>query len=170
MNTSVGSNAPSTVTAVGSHVRTKVVNSSGSIPCTLPLGNGGTYVSPQVSWEWPSNSCSIACSVNNGVGNNAPGGLVARSVPHVFLPACQNVYPTESMMSVLPLGKFSGQSESEVSEQFTDLIEQFEVVASAYCWDDRTKLVNLTTRLRGQAFAYYRSSSTQQRNDNTIPV
>ena len=53
--------------------------------------------------------------------------LVARSVPHAFLPTYQNVYPTESMMSVLPL-RFSGESESELSEQFTDWIKQFELV------------------------------------------
>ena len=129
--TSIGNNAPSTVTAIGSHVRTQVfkINSSNSIPRTLPLGNGGTYVTLHVSWEWPSSSstCSIGCSANTGVGNNALGGLVARSVPHAFLPTYQNVYPTESMMSVLPL-RFSGESESELSEQFTDWIKQFELV------------------------------------------
>ena len=61
-----------------------------------------------------------------------------------------------------------GESDSEVSEQFTDWIEQFELVASAYYWDDHTKLVNLTTRLRGQAFAFYQLCNTL--NDYTILV
>ena len=63
-------------------------------------------------------------------------------------------------MGILPLLKFSG--ESEVSVQF---IEQFELVASAYHWYDHTKLGNLTTRFKGQAFAFYQPCSTQQRNN-----
>ena len=68
-------------------------------------------------------------------------------------------------MAVPPIGKFSGEYESEAGEHFTDWIEQFELVASVYHWDDRTKLVNLTTRLRGQAFAFYRLCNSQQLND-----
>ena len=64
-----------------------------------------------------------------------------------------------------PIGKFSGKHESEAGEHFTDWIEQFELVASVYHWNDRTKLVNLTTRLRGQAFAFYQSCNSQQWND-----
>ena len=68
------------------------------------------------------------------------------------------------------LGKFSGENESEAGEYFADWIEQFELVASVCHWDDRAKLVNLTTRLKGLAFAFYRSCSTQQRNDYTTLV
>jgi len=69
-------------------------------------------------------------------------------------------------MSIPPLGKFSGASnDSELGEQFQDWIEQFELVALVYNWDNRAKLVNLTMRLSGQAFAFYRSCSTQQRAD-----
>ena len=50
-------------------------------------------------------------------------------------------------MSLPALAKFSGKSELESEEQFTDYIEQFELVASAYHWDNHTKLVNLTTGL-----------------------
>ena len=59
----------------------------------------------------------------------------------------------------------SGEHECEAGEHIADWIEQFELVASVFHWDDRTKLVNLTTRLRDQAFAFYQSCSTQQRND-----
>jgi len=72
-------------------------------------------------------------------------------------------------ISVPPIGKFSGENESEAGELFTDWIEQFELVASVCHWDDHSKLVNLTTRLRGKVFAFYRSCSSQQRNDyNTL--
>ena len=63
-----------------------------------------------------------------------------------------------------------GESELESEEQFTKWIEQFELVVSAYHWDNHTKLVNLTTRLRGQAFVFYQSCSTQQQGDYDILV
>ena len=60
----------------------------------------------------------------------------------------------------------------EAGKLFTDWIEQFElpVVASVCLYDDHAKLVNLTTRLRGQAFAFYQSCSAQQQNNYTILV
>ena len=104
----------------------------------------------------------------NGVHSNnttttSAGVQVTSSVPHVYPFPCN--IPLMESMAVPPIGKFSGEHESEAGEHFTDWIEQFELVASVCHWDDRTKLVNLTTRLRGQAFAFYRSCSTQQRND-----
>ena len=43
------------------------------------------------------------------------------------------------------------------------------MVASVCHWDEKTKLVNLTTRLRGQAYAFYRSCATRQRGEyNTL--
>ena len=44
------------------------------------------------------------------------------------------------------------------------------MVASISNWDERTKLVNLTTRLRGQAYAFYKSCSVQQRGNYTTLV
>ena len=32
-------------------------------------------------------------------------------------------------------------------------------------WDERAKLINLNTRLRGQAYSFYRSCTAQQRGD-----
>lgn len=47
------------------------------------------------------------------------------------------------------IGKFSGECESEIGKQFTDWIEQFELVASAYHWDNRIKLVNNSYQVEG---------------------
>ena len=69
-----------------------------------------------------------------------------------------------------PIRKFSGEHESEAGEHFADWIEQFKLIASVCYCDDRTKLVNLTTRLRGQAFAFYWSCNTQKWNDYTTLV
>ncbi len=80
-------------------------------------------------------------------------------------------YPFSPMTAMLtqqqlpPINKFSGEDLSEGGEKFQDWIEQLEMVASICHWDNRTKLVNLTTRLKGQAYAFYRSCTTQQRGD-----
>ena len=49
-------------------------------------------------------------------------------------------------------------------ENFTDWKERFEMVAEAYHWDERTKFVNLVTRLCGQAYSFYRSCDGSQRS------
>lgn len=56
-----------------------------------------------------------------------------------------------------PLPKFSGETDSGKgdSETFADWRERFEMVAEAYRWDQPTKLVNLVTRLCGQAYSFY---------------
>ena len=64
----------------------------------------------------------------------------------------------------LPLGKFSGEG-TEDSETFEEWVEQLELLASAGEWDGKTKLVNLTTWLLGQAYAFYRLCTAQKRGD-----
>ena len=63
-----------------------------------------------------------------------------------------------------PLPKFSGEMDSGKgdSESFTDWKERFEMVAEACHWDECTKLVNLVTRLCGQAYSFYRSCGANQ--------
>ena len=62
-----------------------------------------------------------------------------------------------------PIPKFTGEDQSPGSETFQEWREQFEMVAGLGGWDHQAKLVNLTTRLRGQAYSFYRSCSLQQR-------
>ena len=62
-----------------------------------------------------------------------------------------------------PIGKFTGETDSREGETFEAWHEQFEMVASITHWDPQTKLVNLTTRLKGQAYTFYRSCTIQQR-------
>ena len=69
-----------------------------------------------------------------------------------------------------PIRKFSGEDISEGGESFKDWIDQLEMVASISNWDERTKLVNLTTRLRGQAYAFYKSCCVQQQGNYTTLV
>ena len=59
-----------------------------------------------------------------------------------------------------PLTKFNGKNCDGEGETFQDWIEQFEMVATVCHWDDQT---NLVTWLRGQAYAFSRSCTPQQR-------
>ena len=59
---------------------------------------------------------------------------------------------------------------TEESETFAEWLEQLELVAVACHWDEPTKLVKLVTRLKGQAFAFYRSCNATQRTQYPAPV
>ena len=64
-----------------------------------------------------------------------------------------------------PLAKFSGENQEINGETFQDWLEQFKMVAAIGQWDQHAMLVNLATRLRGQAYAFYRSCTSQQRTN-----
>ena len=59
---------------------------------------------------------------------------------------------------------------AEGGETFSEWLEQLELVATACRWDEPTKLVNLVTRLKGQAFLFYRSCDTTWRNQYSALV
>ena len=69
-----------------------------------------------------------------------------------------------------PIGKFSGESSLADGETFEAWHEQFEMVASVSHWDPQTKLVNLTTQLKGQAYTFYRSCAPHQRSSYDLLV
>ena len=58
--------------------------------------------------------------------------------------------------------KFTGEERQQGGETIEDWKEQFEMVATLGGWDERSKLVDLVTRLRGQAYSFYRSCTMQQ--------
>lgn len=47
-------------------------------------------------------------------------------------------------------------------ETFEEWLEQLELVATTYHWDDQTKIVNIATRLRGSASRFYCTCPPQQ--------
>ncbi len=79
--------------------------------------------------------------------------------------AMQSLLPAALLAQQLPpLAKFSGQTaQAADGETIQDWLDQFEMVATMYHWDQHAKLVNLATRLSGQAYAFYRSCTPQQR-------
>ncbi len=52
---------------------------------------------------------------------------------------------------------FTGEERNLSGESFEGWREQFEMIATLGGWDARTQLVNLVSRLRGQAYSFYRS-------------
>ena len=67
-----------------------------------------------------------------------------------------------SAQQVPTINKFSG-AETVDRETIEDWIEQIEIIADAFKWDEATKLVHLTTRLTSAALTFYRSCSADQR-------
>ena len=71
-----------------------------------------------------------------------------------------------------PLPKFSGESsdgELEITT-FQEWLDQFEMVADVCNWSLQTRFVNLITRLRGQAYALFRSYTIEQRPNYSLLV
>ena len=83
----------------------------------------------------------------------------------VSAPPLQTTHPYPVVNQLPPLSKFMGEDLDQEGENFEEWIEHFEMVAEAYGWDAKARLVNLTTRLQGQAYSFYRSCSPEQRAD-----
>ena len=65
---------------------------------------------------------------------------------------------------------FSGERNNGDMDTFQEWIEQFEMIASVCGWSARAKLINLVTRLRGQAYAFFRSCSMQNKTRYALLV
>ena len=81
------------------------------------------------------------------------------------VPPMAAVHPAASQLP--PISKFKGEDPDQEGGSFEKWIEQFELIAEAYGWDSRTRLVNLTIRLQGQAYSFYQTCSPEQRADYT---
>ena len=68
-----------------------------------------------------------------------------------------------------PITQYSDEEKSD-AQTFQDWFEQFESVAQLGGWSSHAKLVNLSTRLRGLAYSFYRSCTTEQQNDYNLLV
>ena len=96
-------------------------------------------------------------------------GISPRSIPGVGAMAGDSVNAVAALSTALlaqqlpPLSKFSGETSSRDTETCREWLEQFQMVAEVCRWDGPTKLVNLVTRLSGQAYAFYKSCTPQER-------
>ena len=69
-----------------------------------------------------------------------------------------------------PIPRFTGEEDLTESGSFPDWFEQYEAVATLAGWDEHAKLVNLTTRLRGTAYSFYRSCTAEQQSNYKLLV
>ena len=119
------------------------------------------------------------CEVSNvGTPVNAcstKGNPVVSSTPKSTQPIV-NVVDAPSDLSAAslaqqlpPLPNFNG-GDSSSEDSFLDWIGQFELMAEFYRWSKQAKLIHLSTRLRGEAFQFYRSCSKHQKADYDLLV
>ena len=115
-----------------------------TLPSTNPMVPGSSFLSA------PSVSSSTATAA-------APHVPVP---PYVF-PAAYLASSTAHMNQMPQFRCFNGE-ESGDGDLFQDWLEQFESVALLGGWGEHGKLVNLTTRLRGAAYSFYRSCTKEE--------
>ena len=60
---------------------------------------------------------------------------------------------------VPPLPVFSGKSDG-IRGSFSEWHEQLEMVANVCRWSEQVKLMNIATRLKGEAYAFYHSCTS----------
>ena len=91
------------------------------------------------------------------------------TVPPVTDSYVVSTSPVPMLNQLPPITRYSGEEQPD-GETFQDWFEQFESVAQLGGWNSHAKLVNLSTRLRGSAYSFYRSCTTEQRNDYNLLV
>ena len=71
-----------------------------------------------------------------------------------------------------PLPKFSGEMNDgdHGVDTFEEWLERFELMATTLSWSSQTRLVNLITRLHGQAYSFFRSCTVEQRTNYYLLV
>ena len=86
--------------------------------------------------------------------------------------AVRDIDPVTSVLLAQPLPKFSGEgNDGELGvDTFEDWLERFELMASTLSWSSQAKLVNLITRLHGQAYSFFRSCTMEQRTNYCLLV
>ena len=143
-------------TGVGS---TSGVGSTGGVGTGVVSGVSGTGVVSGLS----------------GIGSEAvvrsglDPGISPRSIPGVGAMVGDGVNAVVALSTALlaqqlpPLSKFNGETSSRDTETCREWLEQFQMVAEVCRWDGPTKLVNLVTRLSGQAYAFHKSCTPQER-------
>ena len=122
----------------------------------------------------------------NGTNTTVPPGHTLSPHAISFGPRCSTVgpavttitmasRPVDAMLLALlaqqipPLPKFNGDTLEGKGESFADWIEQLELIAETGQWSEQAKLVNLVTRLRGQAYIMCAESTCQLQHPSCCP-
>ena len=150
---------PTTTTSsslASSVVSAPVVFSSSQLPASVGTSDISHGCNSQVSLL-TSNSANISLPLLPATGSTS-----FVQPPSKVVPIYGNQLP--------PIPRFTGEEDSTESGTFCDWLEQFEAVATLAGWDEHAKLVNLTTRLRGTAYSFYRSCASEQRSNYKLLV
>ena len=67
-----------------------------------------------------------------------------------------------------PISRYSGANVGDEDETIEDWLDQFDLIASVFEWDERARLMHLVTHLKGSALSFYRSCSQTQRHSYTL--
>ena len=110
-------------------------------------------------------------TLHNHVTTSLSTGVVTAPMPTVSTVGSTTLLPAYTATQQLPpISKFSGDEKLDDNTTFPEWLEQFEMVANLAGWGDQAKLVNLTTRLKGSAYAFLRSCTPQQRGNYSAIV
>ena len=115
-------------------------------PPLIPLQSSGLPVystSALPTGSSPSVLGGLSAPVHNLPFNFTSGGHTQPSIDTTSMGG-RNREATSMIFQVPPVDKYSGDAEIEPFEEW---LEQFELVASVCCWEGKTKLANLVTRL-----------------------
>ena len=127
------------------------------------------YTTPLISSQFSSGHPTNSLRLSPFASTFKPSDVVNNgSVPAgSFASRGNSINPVAAALlaqQLPPLSKFSGDVTDGEGECFSDWKEQFELIAEVCCWTNQSKLVNLITHLRGQAYSYYRSCAAERRS------
>ena len=71
--------------------------------------------------------------------------------------------PSVSEQKLPNISMYSGANIVDDDETIEDWLDQFELIADVFGWDDSMRLMHLTTHLKGNALAFYCSCSKMER-------
>ena len=118
---------------------------------------------PGVGVSLSSLSGPTMAAVPAPVSQSQPSSIPATICPGPLLSSA-------SLLSQLPqIPRFHGEEQQD-GESFQDWLEQFEAISELGRWDSHCKLVNLTTRLKGTAYSFYRSLALEKRSSYSLLV
>ena len=127
---------------------------------------------PQVRFRLPEDETSPRTASTENVSLQASGSEVEQASSASGMPlsgVATEMNPMSMAMlaqQLPPLPKFTGDGQvGSEEERFDEWLERLEMVATMCGWNEQAKLVNLITRLRGQAYSFYRSCPHQQRSN-----
>ena len=168
-----------------SHTATSVLPNpmSGSVLSTPPVGSMGNDPIPTPVLSTP---LSVSVSSVQSANSSLPAFSDPLTTPPVPTPlsftspgaTMPSAQAGTSMVSTAwlgqqlpPLNAFAGDDYNDSNaETFEEWMERFDLVAAVGRWDEPAKLANLVTRLKGSAFAFFRSCRGETRGQYSALV